>query len=446
MKKLLSIAIAATIGLSMPLFSACGEGGKGPKDTIPEYSEDKTFLIGGWNDPPKTDWSNFDYVKEAGLDFIFYSNYYYGMGTENYLVGLEYLEKIGLKAILQLGSGADMGVANFDRITDYSQYPAVLALNYFDEPSLSTMEALTELADWHIEKYGKSDVNYYVNLFPYTDKIGGSYQEYLDAYCTIMNKVHEATGQDKWLSVDIYPLLSSKYGSTVSTSWLTNLEEVAIAAQKNDVDYFHSFILSTQHGSYRNLDEDDFRYQFWVNMAFGANSISYFTYTTGSNNSWGSGLVDRQGKPVEPNYSGAKKVNEEIHAIDDVYLSFEWEGMYPVTGSLNEDTLDGESQYFYNLKNSLTELEKIKKAEATRDTLIGQFHDEEGRKGYVVTNFADPYFKGEDSADTVTLEFENVNTVLVYQNGEKEMYKVSDGKFTLQLAGGEGVFLIPLNI
>lgn len=71
MKKLLSIAIAATIGLSMPLFSACGEGGKGPKDTIPEYSEDKTFLIGGWNDPPKTDWSNFDYVKEAGLDFIF---------------------------------------------------------------------------------------------------------------------------------------------------------------------------------------------------------------------------------------------------------------------------------------------------------------------------------------------------------------------------------------
>ena len=44
------------------------------------------------------------------------------------------------------------------------------------------------------------------------------------------------------------------------------------------------------------------------------------------------------------------------------------------------------------------------------------------------------------------MEFENVNTVLVYQNGEKEMYKVSDGKFTLQLAGGEGVFLIPLNI
>ena len=139
-------------------------------------------------------------------------------------------------------------------------------------------------------------------------------------------------------------------------------------------------------------------------------------------------------------------MNEEIHAIDDVYLSFEWEGMYPVTGSLNEDTLDGESQYFYNLKNSLTELEKIKKAEATRDTLIGQFHDEEGRKGYVVTNFADPYFKGENSADIVTMEFENVNTVLVYQNGEKEMYKVSDGKFTLQLAGGEGVFLIPLNI
>ena len=438
MKKLLSVAMAATIGLSIFLFSACNDT---PKDTIPEYGEDKTFLIGAWSDPPKN-LSNYKTAKEMGLDFLFFSG---GMGSDLYFDGLEYLEEVGLKAMLTTGSAISTEV-NFDRETDYSEYPAVIGINYWDEPSLKTMENVNELSDWHIEKYKDTDVAFYANLFPYTDKIGGSYQEYLDAYCEIMNKIHEATGQDKWLSVDIYPLLSSKYGSTVSTSWLTNLEEVAIAAQKNDVDYFHSFILSTQHGSYRNLDEDDFRYQFWVNMAFGANSISYFTYVSTSNGSWGSGLVDGQGKPVEPNYSGAKKVNEEIHAIDDVYLSFEWEGMYPVTGSLNEDTMDGVSQYFYNLKNSLTELEKVKKAEATRDTLIGQFHDEEGRKGYVVTNFADPYFKGEDSADTVTLEFENVNTVLVYQNGEKEMYKVSDGKFTLQLAGGEGVFLIPLNI
>ena len=50
MKKLLSVAMAATIGLSIFLFSACNDT---PKDTIPEYGEDKTFLIGAWSDPPK---------------------------------------------------------------------------------------------------------------------------------------------------------------------------------------------------------------------------------------------------------------------------------------------------------------------------------------------------------------------------------------------------------
>ena len=54
--------MAATVGLSIFLFSACNDT---PKDTIPEYGEDKTFLIGAWSDPPKN-LSNYKTAKEMG--------------------------------------------------------------------------------------------------------------------------------------------------------------------------------------------------------------------------------------------------------------------------------------------------------------------------------------------------------------------------------------------
>ena len=443
-KKIVCCIMAALFVLSTAALSGCHGENSAAKDTVPEYTEEKNFLIGGWGDPPNS-LASYRTAKEMGMDFLFYGGWQYGMGSDGYLQGLQWLEEAGLKAILQTGSGADNGQSTFDMQTDYSQYPAVAAINYWDEPNLSVMGDLDELADWHIEKYGNTDVKFYANLFPYTERIGGSYEEYLEKYCTIMKKVGDATGQDTWLSVDIYPLLSSKYGSTVSTSWLTNFEEVALAGKANGADYLHAFILSTQHGSYRDVTEADFRYQAWVYMAFGVNSFSYFTYVSSSRSDWGTGLVDRQGNPVEPNYSGAKKVNAEIHAIDDVYLSFEWEGMYPVTGTETENLMGGVSQYFYGLKQPLESLEKIKNVTAQKDTLIGQFHDEEGRKGYVVTNFADPYY-GEESANQVELEFGNATAVMVCRGGKQEMYRLTDNKMTLDLEAGEGVFLIPLNL
>ena len=442
MKKSISILLAFLIGASVMAFSGCG-GTSGVKDTVPEYTEEKNFLIGGWDNPPNTK-KAYDTAKEMGLDFMFLSQKWASLGTEEYLKGLDIIADAGMKAML--GTGSSIGnEVDFDKSVLYADHEAVLAVNYWDEPTLSTLDNLDELADWHIENYGESDVNFYANLFPYTEQIGGSYEEYLEKYCTIMKKVGEATGQDTWLSVDIYPLLSSKYGSSVSMSWLTNLEEVALAAKEYDADYFHSFILATPHGSYRDVSESDFRYQIWVNLAFGANSISYFTYRRSSIQSFGDSLVDMDGNPVEPNYSGAKKVNAEIHAIDDVYLSFEWEGMYPVTGTETENLMGGVSQYFYGLKQPLESLEKIKNVTAQKDTLIGQFHDEEGRKGYVVTNFADPYY-GEESANQVELEFGNATAVMVCRGGKQEMYRLTDNKMTLDLEAGEGVFLIPLNL
>lgn len=47
--------------------------------------------------------------------------------------------------------------------TDYSKFPAVTAINYWDEPYFSNIERIAELAEEHVEKYG-SKIDVFANL------------------------------------------------------------------------------------------------------------------------------------------------------------------------------------------------------------------------------------------------------------------------------------------
>lgn len=440
MKKVLACLLSAvlTIAVGTSLVGCGSKAGEGTATEYPVFSTEKTFMIGGW-DVATANENDYKTAKDMGLDFVFFGMYS-AMGTDVYKNLLEYMDSIGLKAILQTGSSADdNSKKDFDQETDYSQYPAVWAINYWDEPNKTTMEYVKEYGDWHKGFYKDKDVSFFANLFPYTDKTNyESYADYVKAYCDIM----ESVGGHKMLSVDIYPLNQSPEGSIISTSWLTNLEDIAQAGKAYDVDTLHSFILSTQHGSYRTPTEADFRYQIWVDMAYGFNSISYFTYRTGASiTNWGEALVDIQGNPNN-SYYWAQKVNSEIHAIDDLYLSYDWNGMYPVTGSENDNTNSaGVSTYFSDLKAPLTSLKAVESVTATQDTLVGEFFDKDGNAGYVVTNFADPYY---ETADTVTMNLKGANRVLVAKNGVIEKYVVLENQFTITLNAGEGAFIVPV--
>ena len=150
-----------------------------------------------------------------------------------------------------------------------------------------------------------------------------------------------------------------------------------------------------------------------------------------------------QGNPTDKYYD-AQQVNKELHAMENVYLSFDWEGVYTVTGSQNEYVdANGVSDYFRRLQYSLNSLEGVKSVEATQDTLIGQFRDAEGNKGFVVANFADPYY-GKESADTVTINFEHANRAIICRGTDVKTYEVTDNTLTLNLQAGEGAFVVPV--
>ena len=74
--------------------------------------------------------------------------------------------------------------------------------------------------------------------------------------------------------------------------------------------------------------------------------------------------------------------------------------------------------------------------------LIGQF-DNGGQKAYIITNFAEPML---GKKNTVKMTFENANAVVVYADGQRNVYRLIDGKAVFNLNIGEGVFAIPLNV
>lgn len=442
-RKTISVFLGAAMCAAC-IFPAAACGTQGGLDEMPQYTEDKTMLIGGWDNPPATA-AAYKTAADMGLNFMFMGARFAAYGSEEYRRQVATAGEQGIKSMILVGSAqGSEATGGYDWVASYKDDPNVLGVNYWDEPSYPVLQTtIQENLVWHNETFAGTDKAFYVNLYPNyvaSGDLQGAYSDYLALYAQTMSR--SETG-DRWMSVDFYPLKLASGGSAVDTAWLGNLEQIAAARKETGAEIFHSFLLATPHYNYREISEADLRYQAWVNMAYGVNALSYFTYRRSSIESFGDSLVDMNGNPM-PLYYGAQKVNAELHAIEDVYLSFDWQGMYPVTGSANED-VDGEgvSMYFRSLDHSLTELQAVSSVTAVQDTLVGEFNDKDGNYGYVVANFADPYFE-EESDSSVTLAFRNANRAIVCKNGEIKTYQVTDNTLTINLDAGEGAFVVPV--
>lgn len=446
MKKKISVFMASLIALGCIGMAGCnntGDGGSGepyvPQNLFPTYADDKVMMIGGWDAPINT-LEDYQFAKDMGLTAMFIDEVFVTRGSQEYFDVLGYCEEVGLEAILTLGNAATSELAKdswaADK-TDYSQYPAVKAINYWDEPHRQNLDRIAQLVGEHVAKYGNK-IDVYVNHYPNTSThaFGGlSYFDFLKEYS---EKVLLQLDEDhRWLSADIYPLLNTN-GSTLRATWLSGIEALAVNA-KNYNAHSHFFIQSTEHWNYRRVSEEDIRWQFFVNMAFGIEAFTYFTYRDSQLDDFSNSCVSSVKSCVaHDEYYWAQTVNREIAAFDNVYLSFDWNGTMPIIGTKNEG---GTNSNYGGLKHSLTEVECLKSATATQDALIGQFKDKDGNDGLIVTNFNDPYYGLKNK---VTLEFKNADRVRVYNRGEYKDYMVLDNKFEFTLGVGDGAFLIPM--
>lgn len=417
----------------------------GKTNGFPTYKDDVTMFVGGWDEPINT-LDDYKFAKDMGLNHIFIGGVFAKLGTEGSEKVLKMCDQAGLKALITVGNALHTEFAKdswANDKTDYSAFPAVSAINIWDEPWLKNFDRVAELVDEHIAKYGDK-LDFFVNHFPNTAEgaFGGlSYDEFIGEYVDkILLKAKEG---HRYLSADIYPLELRDGKSFIRENWLSCIETISTHGKRAKA-LTHFFILSTEHDGdfdlhYRAPNEDDIRWQIFVNFAFGIKGYSFFTYRDSFCKGFSTSCVrkDLSCSPHEM-YFQAKRVNAEIAAFSNVYLSFDWLGTMPVIGKNNSEKQNGN---FKALRHSLKKVDGLTAVSATEDALIGRFSDKDGNVGLIVTNFTDPYLKLENE---ISLTFDNADRVRVFDKGEVKDYSLVDNTFVFTLGCGEGVFMIPM--
>ncbi|MEN6312508.1 MAG: hypothetical protein ABFD80_13345, partial [Acidobacteriota bacterium] len=255
----------------------------------------------------------FRLVAEAGFSV----NMSFLGGREANLKALGLARAAGLRLMIQDGRVSKLvedpnlpldvlaGVA-----ADYKEHPAFFGYYITDEPNASKFGRLAVI----VRRLGELDPAHpaYINLFPTyaSDQQLGTptYEEhvgrYLDTVCP------------PFLSYDHYPVMKSG----LRPDYYRNLEIVRRMALDRGLDFW-AFTLATPHAVYPPPAAGHLRLQLWSDIAYGAKGLQYFTFATpgGTDYDWGSGLIDRQGRPG-PAYSLARQVNAEIRRVEGLIL------------------------------------------------------------------------------------------------------------------------------
>jgi hypothetical protein len=272
----------------------------------------------------------FRLVAEAGFSV----NMSFLGGREANLKALELARAAGLKLMVQddriskLLEDPAPALDLLDAVVaDYKGHPAFYGYFVTDEPNASKFERLGAI----VAKLRALDPAHpaYINLFPtYANEtqLGTpTYEEHVTRYLDAV--------RPPFLSFDHYPVTTSGLRS----DYYRNLEIVRAMALERGLDLW-AFTLVTPHAVYPPPTAGHVRLQLWSDIAYGAKALQYFTFVTpgGTDYAWGSGLVDKSGRPG-PAFPIARDVNAEIRGVEGLILRWRSVAVYH-TGSLPPGT------------------------------------------------------------------------------------------------------------
>ena len=346
----------------------------------------------------------------------------------------------------------------YSYLTDYD---CVGGLYMYDEPWPNNMADLSNAAQDFLSSktYGDTDSKYLVTLHPSTvtedmrwvaDYADISYEEYVLSY---IEDVAEEIGDLSrvWLSADIYPIVAGANGlgeRTLKPSYLYNVGVIAAYAQRYGLET-NIAIQALDHLNYPVPTVQDLRLQVNTLFAFGIDTYSVYTFDTPTITA--EGAVNRQGcylngKPTVI-YDRVKQVNGEVRAWDQVYTSFEWQGVITRCSSSVNDTAFRLLQSVAEDENLLVspilepaDTQLVRSLETDGDILLGYFTDEAGNEGYMLTNYAETQ-SGEPC--TTKIAFAGCSGAYVYENGVKREVPLTGGVLELTLEAGGGAFIVP---
>jgi len=310
-----------------------------------------------------------------------------------------------------------------------------------DEPGVDQFERLK----WQIEIYNEIMAEYGIegefllNLLPSYGGVssygGVTYAEYVDRY---FEELAPLLGYVSW---DYYPFKRGGDGTSQMRNGLA--ANLAMMANKCKQGGYELRTFVQTGGDFTGLRDltsvGDFRLQVYTNMAFGARQMTYYEYGTFKSQNEGEfGLINLQDGTYNYTYDLAKTVNNEVHAFEDAYMNFDWDGVMCFS-SLPKGKINPK---FKEVTQTLKSHPRIGSVEIKKDALMGTFKDDQGRDAFMLVNYNDPYFNEENE---VTIEFKDAKALLMYRFGKQEIVKLNKGKYTFKLYPGEGRFIIPLS-
>ena len=389
---------------------------------------------------------------------------------------IRFFNSQGLKTVVFANNGASNNNVNLvaKGYPDFSDCDGFIGFLAWDEP-YNTEDAMATLADFANAfeiVYAGTEVTFMVNLLPsyadiFYDTEGKNkvlnpeaFKEYLQMYCdTVLSQIDDG---EKWLSLDTYPILKDY---SLLQNFLFDLAMLKKTAVENDA-HAHVALQSsgwsvgTNDSKSRIPTEAEMRMQAYAAMAFGMNSISWYTYTP-SNVNTGNTFVDNNGNIVnETAYNAFAKVNKEIAEVGKVYSAFDWKGIIVGAGKDNGTTVMGvtistDDDYqacalaanhlgAYKLSAASTKLvASVSTNKTDWNYLMSVMEDKNGNEGYVLCNYNSCK---NNMQQTITISFkENVTKAMIYQGADEgwKTVDVANQQLTITLATGAGAFVLP---
>ena len=226
-----------------------------------------------------------------------------------------------------------------------------------DEPKMKQWNELNKMQE-RIRRFDPK-AKCFINLLPNTGKellksIGvKSYPEYLREYSKI---------EQPQICYDFYPVHK---GALRNDIWYPILEDIRRESLRTGKPFW-AYVLCVPHSIYPTPTLGHLRLQCYVNLAYGAQGIIYFSYSTpepvGSND-FHDGPLLRNGKKG-PTYNLVKKMNAELKPVASLF----WQSK--VTGIEHRKCIDGEALVSHFTKDGVRYTCYVNKS-ADRDVTVG---------------------------------------------------------------------------
>ena len=191
----------------------------------------------------------------------------------------------------------------------FKNHPAMGGYFIADEPNISSFNDFVI----KINKIKAIDSThmFYINLWPFgsgVDNLGvPDYSQYIE---TFIQQLDLPT-----LSFDNYPVRGHY---SVDKKWFQNLEILRDLCKKYNKNLW-AFALSVGFGSHYPPELSHLRLQMFCNLAYGAQGLQYFTYTTPVLEDFNNAPLDDSGRRTGT-YTVVKQMNQEISNLSSIFL------------------------------------------------------------------------------------------------------------------------------